>query len=63
MDAATEQFKREYCEKCKDISPRPADWKYSDEWQEQENQRQTEFMARFYRKLCHFAIDGALRAA
>jgi hypothetical protein len=50
LDPAIEHFKREHCDKCKDISPRATDWKYSDEWLEQENQRHAEFIARFYRK-------------
>lgn len=50
LDIAIERFKREHCDPCKDISSRAADWKYSDEWLEQENQRHAEFMARFYRK-------------
>jgi hypothetical protein len=50
LDAAFEHFKTEYCDKCKDISPRASDWKYSDEWQQAENERHREFMTKFHRK-------------
>jgi len=50
LDTAIEHFKRKHCDTCRDISPRTADWRYSDEWLEQENQKHAEFMARFYRK-------------
>jgi uncharacterized protein DUF4365 len=49
LDAACGIFKRKYCDTCNDVVPRPSDWKYSDEWQQQENERHTEFMAEFYR--------------
>lgn len=50
LDAVCDQFKKQYCEGCKDISPRSADWEYSDDWLEKENDQHKEFMAKFYRK-------------
>lgn len=50
LDDVCEKFKEKHCNSCADVSPRPANWKYSDEWQEQENQRAQEFMARFFQK-------------
>jgi hypothetical protein len=50
LDVALEIFKKKHCDGCKDISPRPADWTYTDEWQVQENERHTEFMDRFHEK-------------
>jgi hypothetical protein len=48
LDIAAEHFRKKYCETCKDISPRPSDWEYSDEWQAEENARHSDFMMRFY---------------
>jgi hypothetical protein len=50
LDAASEVFKRKYCDVCEDISARPAHWKFSDEWQQEENKMHLEFMAKFYQK-------------
>jgi hypothetical protein len=50
MDTAIEHFKGKYCDSCKDISPRPVDWEYSDDWQEEENNRHMKFMAKFYQR-------------
>ena len=50
LDAVCEQFKTKHCDACKDVSPRPANWEYSDDWLEEENERREEFMARFYQK-------------
>jgi hypothetical protein len=50
LDPVSAQFKAKYCDTCKDISPRPSDWTYSDEWLENENARREEFMAKFYQK-------------
>jgi hypothetical protein len=50
LDAVCEQFKTKHCDACKDVSPRPANWEYSDDWLEEENERREKFMARFYQK-------------
>lgn len=50
LDAALDQFKAEYCDKCTDLSPRPSSWEYSEEWLQAENERHRAFMANFYRK-------------
>lgn len=49
LDSAYEKFKRRYCDGCSDSAPRLPDWKYSDEWQDQENLRHVMFMDDFYR--------------
>jgi hypothetical protein len=56
LDAALASFRAEFCDKCKDASPRPPDWKYSDEWLQQENDRHREFMTNFYLK--HGGVVG-----
>jgi Domain of unknown function (DUF4365) len=49
LDAATSRFKQQYCDVCPDISARDAHWKYTDEWQKDENAKHLEFMEAFYR--------------
>jgi hypothetical protein len=50
LDGACEHFKNKYCNLCKDIKPRQPEWEYSNEWQQEENERHAEFLARFYQK-------------
>jgi hypothetical protein len=50
LDSGLASFKSEYCDNCKDISARLPDWKYSEEWQQEENQRHREFLATFYQR-------------
>jgi hypothetical protein len=50
LDTAFEVFKKMYCDGCNDISARPADWNYTDEWQKRENKEHVDFMEKFYRK-------------
>ena len=50
LDDAFQNFRSEYCDKCMDISPRPSDWKYSDDWQQTENESHREFMTNFRRQ-------------
>jgi hypothetical protein len=50
LDDLFENFRCKYCDECNDIKPRPSAWKYSDEWQEEENTRHVEFMAKFYQR-------------
>jgi hypothetical protein len=47
LDEAYERFKREYCDKCPDCSPRSPTWRYSGEWQEEENARHRGFLKEF----------------
>ncbi len=54
-----EDFKKRHCDTCKDNKPRPSDWKYSDEWQEQENKRHFVFMAKFHQKRRQTRRSGA----
>jgi Domain of unknown function (DUF4365) len=49
LDDAFQDFGSEYCDNCKDISPRALSWRYSDEWQEAENEKHREFMTQFRR--------------
>ena len=44
LDPAYSAFKKQFCDKCPDSSPRPETWKYSDEWQQRENARRAEYM-------------------
>lgn len=39
LDDGYEDLRQRYCATCLDGSPRSADWRYSDEWQQRENQR------------------------
>jgi hypothetical protein len=50
LDTGLASFKSEYCDNCNDVSPRPPDWKYSEEWQQEENRRHRGFMAKFYQR-------------
>ena len=50
LDGGFQEFKKRHCDGCKDRAPRLADWKYTDEWQEQENKRHLEFMQKFYKR-------------
>src|SRR5712691_3044587 len=46
LDSICESFKLQYCNTCPDRSPRPSEWEYSDEWQQQEKLRHRDFMAK-----------------
>lgn len=39
LDSVDEAFRREYCNSCQDMTPRPSNWTFNDEWQDQENRR------------------------
>jgi len=43
FDETYELFKTDYCDKCPDRQPRPADWQYTHEWQQGENERNKDF--------------------
>jgi len=47
LDSAFTEFKSRYCDSCPDRSPRPADWKYSEAFQEQFNAKHLRFVADF----------------
>jgi len=47
LDSVYETFKRRYCDGCSDCLPRAPEWKYSDEWQQEENEKHLEYMKRF----------------
>jgi hypothetical protein len=47
VDGVYDNFKKKYCDNCPDCSPRPSSWQYSDEWQQEENQRHLDYMKRF----------------
>jgi hypothetical protein len=51
LDQIYERFKRVYCDKCSDCSPRSPTWQYSGEWQEEENARHREFLKVFAAKV------------
>jgi hypothetical protein len=50
LDAAAQTFKDKFCNACKDVTPRPDGWRFSDEWQDEENKKHIEFMDRFQRR-------------
>lgn len=50
LDLTYQAFKSQFCDKCPDCSPRPPAWKYSPEWQEQENKRHEQFVRDFDRR-------------
>ena len=50
LDSVCTDFKARFCAQCKDLTARSSEWKYTDEWLDQENQRRAEFMSRFYEK-------------
>jgi len=50
LDVAYSGFKKLYCDKCPDCSPRPSTWVYSQEWQEEENKQHEQFMMDFDRR-------------
>lgn len=50
LDDAFQCFKAKYCEKCPDRSPHPADWKWSDEWQQEENRKHKEFVSKLRKR-------------
>ena len=39
FDETYERFLHDYCDKCPDRTPRPADWQYTHEWQQGEEDR------------------------
>lgn len=47
LDSVYANFKKRFCDGCRDCAPRPPDWKYSDEWQARENLRHLKFMEEF----------------
>lgn len=50
LDSAYAQFKKDFCDSCSDCSPRPSNWRHSDEWQQEENQKHIDHMKRFVRR-------------
>jgi hypothetical protein len=50
LDGTYALFKQRYCQKCCDGCPRPANWEYTEEWQQEENRRHAEFLAQFNRR-------------
>ena len=44
LDETYEQFKRDYCDKCPDRSPREVGWQYTHKWQLGQNALNKEFM-------------------
>lgn len=49
LDEALKRFETKYCDKCPDHTPRPSEWVWSGEWQEEENQKQATFMEKFHK--------------
>ena len=51
LDSAYAAFKREYCDTCRDLHPRPSGWEWSEEWQQEENLRHAASMPAFFRTI------------
>jgi hypothetical protein len=51
LDGVYNNFKKKYCDNCPDCSPRPSSWQYSDEWQQEQNQKHVEYMKRFGKRV------------
>ncbi len=49
LDGVISRFKDTYCDCCQDVTPRPPEWRYTDEWQEEENKKHLGFMDKFYK--------------
>jgi hypothetical protein len=47
FDSIKERFEREFCSSCQDKAARPSEWRYSDEWQQAENVRLTQYLREF----------------
>jgi hypothetical protein len=54
LDSAYAEFKNPHCDTRSDKTPRPSDWQYSPEWQQEENIRRASFMAEFARRTLGF---------
>lgn len=50
LDEAHSLFKTRYCDTCPDRSPRASDWEWTDDWQEEENEKRREFLESFWRR-------------
>jgi hypothetical protein len=48
LDGTYGHFRKKHCDSCSDCKPRPSDWRYSDEWQERENEKHVDYMKKFY---------------
>lgn len=51
LDDVYESFKTKFCDACPDRSPRPTDWRFSDDWQQEENKRHAEFLSNFNERM------------
>jgi uncharacterized protein DUF4365 len=58
LDGTYDSFKKQYCDNCADSCPRPSSWQYSDEWQQEENQKQKKYMERFAKRTGLTIQDG-----
>jgi hypothetical protein len=50
LDKTYQSFKKRYCDRCPDCLPRQSDWRYSEEWQQEENKKHVEYMRRFAKR-------------
>lgn len=44
LDSIEEVFRRDHCDSCKDKTPRPPDWSFSDKWQNREYDRWAQYL-------------------
>jgi hypothetical protein len=50
LDSIYTHFKNRYCDSCNDCLPRPSTWEYSDDWQQEQNEKHLDYMERFYKR-------------
>lgn len=51
LDGTYRRFKKKFCDNCTDCLSRPTSWHYSEEWQQEENQKHMEFVKEFERRV------------
>ena len=50
LDEVYALFNENFCSGCPDRSPRAADWRWSEDWQQQENEKHAAFAREFWRR-------------
>lgn len=51
LDGTYDHFKKKFCDGCSDCSPRSPSWEYSEEWQQEENEKHLEYMKGFSKQI------------
>jgi hypothetical protein len=50
LDTTYQFFQQKFCSNCADASPRPPGWRYSEKWQQEENERREAYMKEFNKR-------------